>query len=107
MSWRTNLYALTSAQFFIFVAFGFVSPFQALYIRELGVSDLNQVVLWSGGISFVQALVLAIFSPIWGSFADRYGRRLMLLRVAFGGGTIFASMGLAQNVYQFASSRAR
>ncbi len=63
------------------------------------------MVLWSGGISFVQALVLAIFSPIWGSVADRHGRRLMLLRVAFGGGTIFACMGLAQNVYQFAVLR--
>ncbi len=100
-SWQKNLYVLTAAQFLIFVAFGFVQPFQALYIKDLGVTDLHSVELWSGVISFSQAFVLSIFSPIWGSYADRHGRRLMVLRVAFGGGLIFATMGLSQNVYQF------
>ena len=35
MSWQRNLYALTLASFFMFMAFGFVFPFLPLFISEL------------------------------------------------------------------------
>lgn len=99
--WQRNLYALTIASFFMFTAFGFVFPFLPLFIAELGVGDVQQVEVWSGISSFGQALVLAIFSPIWGAVADRRGRRLMVLRAAFGGGIIISLMSLSQNFWQF------
>jgi DHA1 family multidrug resistance protein-like MFS transporter len=99
--WQRNLYALTIASFFMFTAFGFVFPFLPLFIAQLGVGDVQQVELWSGISSFGQALVLALFSPIWGAVADRHGRRLMVLRAAFGGGLIIAMMSLTQNIWQF------
>jgi DHA1 family multidrug resistance protein-like MFS transporter len=100
-SWQRNLYALTLASFLMFMAFGFVFPFLPLFIAELGVGDLNQVEIWSGVTSFGQAVVLSLFSPIWGAIADRHGRRLMVLRVAFAGGLILGLMGLSQNIWQF------
>jgi MFS transporter, DHA1 family, multidrug resistance protein len=99
-SWQRNLYALTAASFFMFSAFGFVFPFLPLFISDLGVGDLQQVEIWSGLSSFGQSLVLAVFSPIWGAYADRHGRRLMVLRAAFGGGLVIALMGLSQNIWQ-------
>ena len=63
--------------------------------------DVQQVEIWSGLSSFGQALVLAAFSPIWGAYADRHGRRLMVLRAAFGGGAVIGLMGLSQNIWQF------
>src|SRR5262249_14141667 len=92
LSWQRNLYALTGASFLMFTAFGFVFPFLPLYIAQLGVGGVQQVELWAGFSSFGQALVLAFFSPIWGAVADRHGRRLMLLRAAFGGGVIIGLM---------------
>jgi MFS transporter, DHA1 family, multidrug resistance protein len=99
--WQRNLYALTLASFFMFMAFGFVFPFLPLFIAELGVGDINQVEVWSGVTAFGQALVLAFFSPIWGALADRKGRRLMVLRVAFSGAVVIGLMGLSQNIWQF------
>jgi len=89
----------------MFTAFGFVFPFLPLFISELGVGDVQQVEIWSGVSSFSQALVLSICSPIWGAVADRRGRRLMVLRAAFGGGVIIGLMGLTQNIWQFMGLR--
>src|SRR5437763_9291850 len=100
-SWQRNLYTLTAASFLMFTAFGFVFPFLPLFIAELGVGDVQQVEVWSGVSSFGQAIVLSIFSPIWGALADRKGRRLMVLRAAFGGGLVIGLMGLTQNIWQF------
>jgi MFS transporter, DHA1 family, multidrug resistance protein len=100
-SWERNLYALTAASFLMFTAFGFVFPFLPLFIAQLGVGDEQHVEVWSGVSSFAQALVLSIFSPIWGAYADRHGRRLMVLRAAFGGGLVIGLMGLTQNIGEF------
>jgi DHA1 family multidrug resistance protein-like MFS transporter len=89
----------------MFTAFGFVFPFLPLFIAQLGVGDVGQVEVWSGISSFGQAMVLSIFSPIWGALADRHGRRLMVLRAAFGGGVIIGLMGLTQNIWQFMGLR--
>ena len=102
MSWQRNLYALTLASFFMFMAFGFVFPFLPLFIQnDLGIPDLHQVEVWSGVTAFGQAIVLSLFSPIWGALADRRGRRLMVLRVAFSGAVVIGVMGLTQNIWQF------
>src|SRR5437763_2495809 len=89
----------------MFTAFGFVFPFLPLFIGELGVGDIQQVEVWSGISSFGQALVLSAFSPIWGAVADRRGRRLMVLRAAFGGGVVIGLMGLSQNIWEFMALR--
>ena len=89
----------------MFTAFGFVFPFLPLFIAQLGVGDVQQVEVWSGISSFGQAIVLSVFSPIWGALADRKGRRVMVLRAAFGGGLVIALMGLSQNIWQFMGLR--
>lgn len=85
----------------MFTAFGFVFPFLPLFLTELGVGDVSQVEVWAGVSSFGQALVLSAFSPIWGAYSDRHGRRLMVLRAAFGGGIVIGLLGLSQNIWQF------
>jgi len=105
LSWQRNLYVLTAVSFMMFTAFGFVFPFVPLFISQLGVGDLNRVELWSGITSFGQALMLSLFSPIWGALSDRHGRRVMLLRVTFSGAIIVGLMGLSQNIWQFLALR--
>ena len=53
-----------------------------------------------------QAVTMAIFAPIWGSLADRYGRKLMVQRAMFGGAVVLAAMGFVQNVQQLVILRA-
>ena len=98
--WERNLYGAWVAQLIAIIGFYFVFPFMPFYIQELGVTDVSQVARWAGILAAIPALTMAIFSPIWGSLADRYGRKLMVERAMFGGAVITACMGLATNVYQ-------
>jgi MFS transporter, DHA1 family, multidrug resistance protein len=83
------------------LAFGFILPFLPLYLREIGVTPDSAVVFWSGALVTSTGLSVAIFSPIWGAFADRHGRKLMVLRSMLVGGVIIALMGLVVNVGEF------
>src|SRR5947207_9866699 len=100
-SWRTSLYVTCFAQGTAMLAFGFVLPFLPLYLKEIGVTPESAVVFWSGALVTSTGVSLAIFSPIWGALADRYGRKVMVLRALLVGGLIIALMGLVQNVGQF------
>lgn len=62
--------------------------------------------LWSGLLFAAQAVTMAIFSPIWGAVADRYGRKLMVMRAMLGGAVILTLMGFVQNVQQLLILRA-
>ncbi|GAB7194755.1 hypothetical protein OS11_10260 [Dickeya oryzae] len=51
-------------------------------------------------------MVSAIVAPLWGSLADRKGRKLMLLRAALGMSLIMGLQGMATNVWQLFMLRA-
>jgi len=105
-SWKRNLYLVWVAELVAIAGFSFVFPFLPYYVQELGVTNLEQVELWSGLLFAAQAIPMAIFAPIWGSLADRYGRKLMVERAMFGGAVVLAAMGFVQNVQQLVILRA-
>ncbi len=78
--------------------FFFALPFGPYYIQELGVHDPGRIKFWVALFGAGPPLSLAIFSPVWGALADRYGRRIMLLRANFGGMIILCLMGMVQSV---------
>jgi DHA1 family multidrug resistance protein-like MFS transporter len=80
VSWRRNLYAVTAAGFIGFTGFTLVMPFLPLYFEQLGVSDVGEIALWSGVSLGVTPAITALMSPVWGRFADRYGRKIMVQR---------------------------
>lgn len=104
--WKRNLYIIWVAELVAIAGFSVIFPFVPYYVQELGVTELHQVELWSGILFATQAVMMATFAPIWGSLADRYGRKLMVQRAMFGGAVVLAAMGLVQNVYQLALLRA-
>jgi len=82
-----------------------IAPIMPLYIRQLGIQNTSAIEQISGiafGITFI---VSAIFSPIWGYAADKFGRKPMLLRASLGMAIVVGSMGLAQNVFQLIGLR--
>ena len=105
-TWKRNLYVIWVAELVAIAGFAVVLPFLPYYVRELGITQLHQVELWSGVLFAVQAVTMAIFAPIWGSLADRFGRKLMVERAMFGGAVVLAAMGFAQNVQQLIVLRA-
>jgi len=103
--WKRNLYVICAAEFLTILGFTAIYPFMAYFIQELGVTDLEEVAVWAGLVSSAPALTMAIFAPIWGVLADRYGRKLMLERAIFGAAVCLGLMGLTQNVHQLFAVR--
>jgi DHA1 family multidrug resistance protein-like MFS transporter len=99
-SWKKTLYSTCIAQFIAMVGFGFVLPFMAFYIHDLGVPEGPQADKWAGILVTAMGIPMAICSPIWGWIADRHGRKGMVLRAMFGGAITVALMAFVQNVHQ-------
>jgi DHA1 family multidrug resistance protein-like MFS transporter len=97
-SWRRNLYAVFIAQIVAVVAFSFAMSFLPLFIRELGDLTNEEAAFWTGIASGGCGLAMFIGAPFWGSIADRWGRKPMLLRAQLSGVAILALMGWSPNV---------
>lgn len=97
---RSTLLAVAANQFLSQVAFGVAIPFLPFYVRELGMTDPTRALVLAGAVGSAPYFTMAVMAPIWGALADRFGRKLMLLRVAVGGTLIVGGMGFAANVLQ-------
>ncbi|QLZ61125.1 multidrug efflux MFS transporter [Citrobacter freundii] len=99
-SWRVNLISVWFGCFFTGLAISQILPFLPLYVSQLGVTSHEALSMWSGLTFSVTFLVSAIVSPMWGSLADRKGRKLMLLRASLGMAIAILLQAFATNVWQ-------
>jgi len=106
ISWQRNLAVLAVVQIISTLGFGLIFPFLPLYVRDLGVSTTGSLEFWAGLAFSAQAFTMMIASPIWGTVADRSGRKLMLERATLGGAIIVGAMGFVQNAEQLVILRA-
>ncbi|MDR6225265.1 MFS transporter [Desmospora profundinema] len=94
------MYILMVSQFLVMGAMTMIIPFLPLYLKEMGVTDPAQAQIWSGvifGINFLSAFVMA---PVWGSLADKVGRKIMVLRSGVGMAIVIFLTGLATSPVQ-------
>ena len=105
-SWKVNLISVWFGCFFTGLAISQILPFLPLYVSQLGVSSHEALSMWSGLTFSVTFLVSAIVSPMWGSLADRKGRKLMLLRASLGMAIAILLQAFASNVWQLFLLRA-
>jgi len=104
-NWKKNLYACWIAVFIVSVGMSQMAPMLPLYIEHLGIHDTASIARWSGIVFGSNFISLAIFSPIWGKFADKYGRKPMMLRASLWLSIIMTCMGFVDNVYQLTGLR--
>lgn len=104
-AWRRNLYILTVVQLLSTAGFALVFPFMPLYVQEVGIATRGSVAFWSGLAFSSQAFTMMLAAPIWGAYADRRGRKVMLVRATFGGAILLALMGVVQNAEQLVALR--
>lgn len=97
--WKINLYILWISQVISLTSFGFGLPFIPFFIQELGVTDPDQLNLFTGILSAAPAITMAIMSPIWGILSDRFGQKMMIQRAMFAAVFIIGLMGLSTNVW--------
>lgn len=99
--WRRNLQALPAANLLCGLGFFLSWPFVPLMVRGLGVHENLET--WVGYMLLVFYLVSFIVNPIWGSIADHYGRKIMVLRAMLGMGSAMMLIPFASTPIWFAS----
>lgn len=103
---RHNVLAAAAANGIGFTGFTLVMPFLPLYIRELGVSDVADIALWTGLTLGATPAVTAISAPLWGRVGDRYGSKVLVLRSLGAFVLTKAAMGLVTAPWQLFALRA-
>ena len=104
-SWKRNLVFIWFSQFLSITGFSLALPFAPFYIQQLGVTDPDAVKFWSALSQSVTGISLAIMAPVWGTLADRYGRKLMMLRANFASVFVLGAMAFAPNAAVFVALR--
>ena len=103
--WKRNLIVCWFGMFVTSIGLSQIAPVLPLFIKDLGVHEQGLIAQFSGIAFGVTFIISAIFSPIWGLAADKFGRKPMLLRASLGMAIIIGCMGFAQNVYELIGLR--
>lgn len=104
--WKINLIVLWFGQFLVNSGMTMITPFLTLYLaQDLHVTGEREIGVWAGLIFAANFLTSFIFQPIWGKVADKYGRKLMLLRSGFGMAIVIGCMGFATHPWHLLALR--
>ena len=81
-----------------------VVPFLPLFLPQIGVH--GHLEFWSGSLYSVTFLAGALVSPYWGSLADKYGRKPMILRAGFALCVVYILTSFVQSPWELLGLRA-
>ncbi|RHH68195.1 MULTISPECIES: multidrug efflux MFS transporter [Vagococcus] len=98
VDWKRNMYIAWIGCFFTGASYSLVMPFISIYIEQLGAPS-DKVEFYAGLSISLTALSAAIVAPLWGSLADRKGRKIMMIRAAAGMTITMGSLAFVPNVF--------
>jgi DHA1 family multidrug resistance protein-like MFS transporter len=98
--WQRDLVVLWVVQLLSVAGFDSIMPFIPFYVQELGITEPRLVELWAGALASIPMAGAAIMSPVWGRMADRYGRKLMVLRATMAASLVIGAIGLVSAPWQ-------
>jgi len=104
-AWKRTFISAFVAQIFSIVGFSFCLPFLPFFIADLGVVDKAEQAWWAGIAMSSAGCTLAVFAPLWGILADRYGRKAMVVRAMLAGTVVLWLMSLVRTVGQLVLCR--
>lgn len=100
VNWKQNLFFVWLSQLLSMAGFAAVMPFIPVYLRvKYGIEDPNVRGGYVAIFNFATMLSFAIFAPVWGWLADKFGRKLMLIRSGLAAGILFPLMAFAPSVW--------
>ncbi len=81
VNWKSNLIGNWIGQILCMAGYSAIMPFIPLFIRDrYNITDERELGMWVSAFTFFGFLSFCFSNPLWGMLADRYGRKLMLLR---------------------------
>ncbi|MDR6885066.1 MFS transporter [Bacillus sp. 3255] len=99
-SWKRNLVTLWIGVFFCGMAYTISIPFLPIFLHtELGIEKGLEA--WSGITFGITFLASALIAPYWGSLADKYGRKPMLIRSGFSLSVLYFATFFVHDPYLF------
>ncbi|MGH2485675.1 MAG: MFS transporter [Ktedonobacterales bacterium] len=102
--WRKLLLFFTLAGVVESQAFGHLGAFTPLFLQQLRVPK-GQIPTWTGILAALQFVIGLPLLPFWGVWADRYSRKLIIVRSAYIEGILFSVAAFSPNVYVLAVAR--
>ncbi|XIF19406.1 MAG: MFS transporter [Acetilactobacillus jinshanensis] len=105
VNWRRNLWILWIATTIDGVAFSEVIPFLSLYVGQLGNYSKGELSILSGMVYAASFFVVFFTAPIWGRFADKHGRKRMVLQTSLGSAITLALMAFVTNAWELIGLR--
>lgn len=83
-----------TSQWLSIMGFSFAFPFVPFFLQaDLGIVDQKELAFWVSMFAFSTAVSMGIAAPFWGMLADRFGRRIMLIRATLCGAACMSLMG--------------
>ena len=101
--WPVTVAIFMAASFAESLAWGHFTAFTPLYLRQLHV-PANQVATWTGLMGALGLLGLPLL-PFWGAWAERYGRKPIIVRSSVVEVVLFAVAAVAQTPWELAAAR--
>jgi len=92
--WQRSALLLALASFVETLGFGHLGSFTPIYLQQLGV-PAEAVPAWTGILSASSFILGLPLAPLWGVWADRYSRKLIIIRSTLGEGLIFFLFAMA------------
>ena len=106
VNWKKNLVVIWLSQFLAMVGFGCCMPFIPLMLQDnLKIDDAHIRGLCVSAYYLASMLSLCIATAVWGMLADRFGRKLMLLRASYAAALFYPLLALAPNFWWLISIR--
>src|SRR5215813_9089340 len=102
--WRALLLLFVLAGVIESQAFGHLGAFTPLFLQELLVPQ-PEIATWTGVLSALGFVLGLPLLPFWGVWADRFGRKLIIVRSAYIEGILFTVAALSPNVWVLAVAR--
>ena len=98
---RRNLAILFFTLVVVMMGFGMIIPILPFYIESFGASGKGLGLLMA-----IFSIMQFIFSPIWGGYSDRFGRKPMLIIGALGNAISLVLFGLSTELWMIYAARA-
>lgn len=102
--WRLMCALFVLTGFVESLAFGHFTAFTPLYLQSMGV-PAAAVPGWTGFLGIIGFVIGLPLLPFWGAFAERFGRKPVIVRSALVEAVLFLVAALARSPFELAVAR--